>query len=154
MAVNPFPKGWKPSRLDQGWDGTFSEKAVSPFWGRVVFASNSVPGWGPVGKPGGLIALRREKDGHVFYFAEGIEPTLSKGQPVWPGRRIGIPRHNPYNGVWGNIEWGRANPAQPTQPYVQLLPSDQRRLSVFVFYRWARSLGLGPATDTSRAGFA
>lgn len=147
MFRNPFPKGWIPGRLDQGWDGTFREKIIACFFGRVVFSEESDPGW----RGGGYIAVRRSKDGHVFYWAEGCSPTLRVGQRVWPGRRIALPKANPYNGTPGNIEWGRANPAQPGQPLAQVISN--KREMVMSFYEGWRKKGLGKTTDDSRAGY-
>src|SRR6185503_3297917 len=42
----PFPKGWVSSRLDMGFDGTFTDKIVAPFDGKITYAANSFSNWG------------------------------------------------------------------------------------------------------------
>ena len=144
-TTNPVP-GASGSRLDQGLDGTAST-FLAPFTGKVVKSTASDPGW----NGGGYVAIQSAKDPNtVFFAAEGLTPTVQEGQTVTVGQQIATPRPNPYNGIVGNFEIGRANPSAPGQPLAQVV-SDPAGM-VMDFYNWLRSLGGPAATSTSNAG--
>lgn len=144
--VNPVP-GATGGRLDQGFDVT-GNKFVSPFPGRVVVSNVSDPGW----KGGGYVAIQSAAShSKVIYFAEGIRPTVKVGQTVQAGQDIGVPVSNPYNGIRGNIEFGPANPANPSQPLAQV--TSAKASTVMQFYVWVRALGAPAATSTGNAGY-
>jgi len=144
--VNPVP-GATGSRLDQGMDLT-SNNFLAPYDGTVVYSSQFDPGW----NGGGYIAIADAFDpSFVTYFAEGISPTVFKGQTVKAGQRIGVPVRNPYNWIVGNIEIGLANPDSPGQPLAQVVPNP--RQVVLGFYNWLRNLGGPVSTNTSGAGY-
>lgn len=146
-AVNPVP-GAVGSRLDQGFDLT-SKTFESPYAGTVVAEENSDPGWAG----GGYVAIANAADpSQVEFFAEGLLPTVQKGQTVTAGQRIAIPARNPYNAITGNIETGPANPKNPLQPLAQVV-SDPAAV-VTNFYDWLRGLGAPAATSTALAGHA
>lgn len=145
-SVNPIP-GATASRLDQGFDVT-SKKFLAPFTGTVVASEQSDPGW----EGGGYVAIANAanpKD--VVYLAEGLAPTVRKGQTVKAGQAIARPVSNPYNAVVGNIEIGPANPADPLQPLAQVIKNPQ--IAVMSFYNWLRTIGAPAATSTSGAGY-
>lgn len=147
FIVNPVP-GSVGSRLDQGFDVT-GRRFLAPFAGTVVAATPSDPGWAG----GGLVAIANALDpAQIVYFAEGLAPSVSVGQTVTAGESIATPATNPYNGILGNIEFGPANPANPSQPLAQVV-SDARAL-VENFYAHVRSIGGPKATSTSLAGSA
>lgn len=144
----PFTGITDVSRLDQGIDLTASG-FYSPVNGKVVFSEQIDPGW----KGGGYIAIQDSSNpGLVYYFAEGIAPTVFQGETVIKGQPIGAPVTNPYNFTVGNIEFGRANPASPGQPLAQVI-SDPAAM-VMAMYNWLRSLGVPPARDLSNAGYS
>ena len=62
------------------------------------------------------------------------------------------PRANPYNGIVGNFEIGRANPASPGQPLAQAVSNPAQMVQEF--YSWLKGLGGPTATSTSNAGAA
>jgi len=144
--VNPVP-GATGSRLDQGMDLT-AKDFLAPFDGTVVYSTQIDPGW----QGGGYIAIANKYDpSFVVYLAEGISPTVFKGQSVQAGQRIGAPVQNPYNYTVGNIEIGLANPDSPGQPLAQVV--NNPRQVVLGFYNWLRNLGGPVATSTSGAGY-
>jgi murein DD-endopeptidase MepM/ murein hydrolase activator NlpD len=146
-ATNPVP-GATGGRLDQGMDGT-TQTFVAPFNGKVVFSEANDSGW----NGGGYVAIQSAQDpNYVYYAAEGLTPTVQVGQTVTAGQQIATPRSNPYNGIVGNFEIGRANPASPGQPLAQVVSNPSQM--VFEFYNWLRSLGVPPASSTSNAGSA
>jgi murein DD-endopeptidase MepM/ murein hydrolase activator NlpD len=146
-TTNPIP-GATGGRLDQGMDGT-SKTFVSPFNGKVVYSQASDPGW----QGGGYVAIQSAQDPNtVFYAAEGLTPTVQVGQTVTAGQQIATPRANPYNGIVGNFEIGRANPASPGQPLAQVVSNSAQMVQEF--YSWLQGLGAPAATSTSNAGSA
>jgi murein DD-endopeptidase MepM/ murein hydrolase activator NlpD len=146
-TTNPIP-GASGGRLDQGMDGT-SQTFLAPFNGKVVFSEANDPGW----KGGGYVAIQSAQDPNtVYYAAEGLTPTVQVGQTVTAGQQIATPRANPYNGIVGNFEIGRANPASPGQPLAQAISNPAQM--VFEFYHWLKGLGGPNATSTSNAGAA
>lgn len=145
---NPFPNA-TGGRLDQGYDLTGSS-FNAPDASYIVFASSTVPGW----KGGGLVAgrlLSGPKKGQVWYYAEGIYPTVSIGQTVRQGDNVGRAVANPYNGIMGNIEAGWANPQNPTQPLAQVMQNKPQ--AAWDFYNYIRSLGGPKASSTGNAGY-
>lgn len=151
-SVKGFPTGVDPlpgavgSRLDQGIDGTGST-FLSPWAGKVVWSTPSDPGW----DGGGYVAIQSSQNpSFVYYVAEGITPIVHLGEEVTAGQRIAQPVSNPYNGIVGNFEAGRANPAAPQQPLAQVV-SDPATM-VLEFYHWLLDLGGPHATSTSLAG--
>lgn len=146
-SVNPTP-GLQTSRLDQGIDGT-GTTFLAPWDGKVVVSNAHSTGW----DGGGYIAIQSTQNpSFVYYVAEGVSPIVRLGQMVTAGQKIAVPVTNPYNGIVGNIEQGRANPANPGNPLAQSV-SDAAGM-VFDFYHWFLSLGGAPSTDTSSAGHA
>jgi biotin carboxyl carrier protein len=79
-------------------------------------------------------------------------PTVQVGQTVTAGQQIATPRANPYNGIVGNFEIGRANPASPGQPLAQVVSNPGQMVQEF--YSWLKGLGGPTATSTSNAGAA
>lgn len=146
-AVDPLP-GAIGTRLDQGIDAT-GHQFLSPWAGKVVYSSASDAGW----NGGGYVAVQSTTDASkVFYIAEGIVPTVKVGDTVTAGQSIAVPAINPYNGIFGNIEAGLANPANPGQPLAQVVSN--AKAMVDGFYSWITSLG-GPSTsNVSGAGHA
>ena len=118
---NPVP-GWHPTRVDQGVDGTLSGSGfVAPFEVRVVYAYAHSSGW----DNGGYLAvkiLHGALAGQFLYIAEGIVPVVHAGEDVAAGARLCDRVTNPYNGVFGNIEAGFADPNEPLRPLAQALP--------------------------------
>jgi murein DD-endopeptidase MepM/ murein hydrolase activator NlpD len=146
-TTNPVP-GATGGRLDQGMDGT-TQSFVAPFNGKVVFSEANDSGW----DGGGYVAIQSAQDpSYVYYAAEGLTPTVQVGQTVTAGQQIATPRSNPYNGIVGNFEIGRANPSSPGQPLAQVVSNPSQM--VMEFYNWLRSLGVPAASSTSNAGSA
>jgi len=148
----PFSKGASSSRLDQGQDVT-SSMFNAPVSGTIVAADQSNGGWAG----GGLLALKMDNPiaglgSDVLYFAEGLAPTVPVGKHVSAGDQIAIPAINPYNGTIGNIEWGLANPRNPSQPLAQIVHDPVA--SVRAFYKWALSIGAPKAGQTGNVGRA
>jgi hypothetical protein len=145
-ATNPFPGGvgtW----LDQGIDLT-SKKFLAPVSGTVVVANQTDPGW----RGGGYLAIKDSADpNRVYYMAEGISPTVRVGQQVQAGDSVAIARANPYNMVVGNIEFGRANPANPAQPLAQVISNPAAMVKNMV--AWLKGLG-GPTATAGHPGYA
>lgn len=144
-SVNPVP-GAAVSRLDQGIDAT-AKTFVSPWAGKVVYATANDPGW----KGGGYVAVQStENPNFVYYLAEGITNVVKVGDMVTAGQTIAYPVANPYNGIVGNVEFGRANPASPGQPLAQV--TSNAKQMVLDFSSWFQSLGGAAPTSTSNAG--
>ncbi len=161
--TNPFPDGWTPGRLDMGYDGTFKNKIVAPFDGKILYAATGVSTWG------GYIELKADTKPSglptsTLYFAEGIKPTVHNGQKVVAGDTIATPDINIYNGTSGNIEWGVSEDAW-VGSYVgtyavalggsgKCAPTPKSKAMVLDFYQWAKSSLQVPGntTDTSCAG--
>jgi hypothetical protein len=117
---NPVP-GWAPGRIDQGVDGTLAHPYWAPLKMKVVFAQAHDVGWGNGGYIAGRV-LRGSLTGAVVFVAEGIRPARKVGDVVWAGQRLARRAVNPYNGIFGNIETGFANPNAPGQPLAQTFP--------------------------------
>lgn len=144
-AVNPVPHGTS-SRLDQGIDVT-TRDWLSPWSGKVLIADARNAGW----KGGGYIAIQSDSDPNmVYYAAEGITPIVKVGDIVRAGQRIAYPVANPYNGVVGNGEIGRANPHAPGQPLAQVVSNAAGMVDDFA--AWLYKLGVPRATSTGDAG--
>ncbi len=154
-CTNPFPGGWAPSRLDMGYDGTFSGQVAAPCAGTITYASDSFSNWG------GWIEIKLDQKPSTLatstiYFAEGISPIVRSGH-VNAGDPIGnaVPNRN-WNGIVGNIEWGVAQDGSvgtPTNTYVYgQCGSAGAAASVFAFVQWAESLGVAAPTSTDNAG--
>ncbi len=157
--TNPFFMGWRPSRLDMGYDGTFSEIIVAPFSGTITYAADSFSNWG------GYLNLRADHPikglpTDTLYFAEGVRPLVATGRHVGIGQPIlaGVP--SPWNGITGNIEWGVAQTGvvgTPSDPYAKTLGlgSAGARLMVLKFAAWAaETLGVAPPATIDNAGSA
>lgn len=118
---DPVP-GWHPSRVDQGVDGTLSGSGfVAPFKVKVVYATAHDSGW----DNGGYVAMKILQGplmGQYLFVAEGIAPVVHAGDIVAAGTRVCNRANNPYNGVFGNIETGFADPSEPLRPLAQVLP--------------------------------
>jgi murein DD-endopeptidase MepM/ murein hydrolase activator NlpD len=153
--VNPFPHGFKPNRLDAGFDGTFTHQIVAPITGTITYASPSFSNWG------GYLVLK-SANGEIsnlgtdsLYFAEGLTPLVKIGTRVTAGQPIAQAASSPWNGITGNIEWGLAQPGvmgQPTDPYAYVAPNKPG--SVIALANWAKGLGVPGPTQTSHAGYA
>jgi hypothetical protein len=153
---SPFPGGWKPSRADMGYDGTFAGSIVAPVSGTITYASNSFSNWG------GYLQLKADSgfglDSQTLYFAEGLSPTVKVGQHVSIGDQIATPAASPWNGIMGNIEWGlAADPSgvgTPTNPLAETGVGSPQS-TVYKFLNWAETtLGLPQPTSISGAGYA
>lgn len=145
---NPFP-GATGSRLDQGFDLT-TKVFKAPDKSQIVFASPRVPGWNNGGMVCGKLLAGPHK-GMVWYYAEGLRPTVKVGQVVAAGQSVATPVANPYNGIVGNMEGGWANPSSPTQPLAQV--SSNKPAVAWSWYNYVRSLGGPKATSTGNAGY-
>lgn len=148
----PFPGGWTPGRLDQGYDGTFSGNLVSPISGVVTYASQSFENWG------GYLEIRTSDGSDIpglatstLYFAEGLFPTVTAGQSVSAGQTIATAGTiGAQAAIPGNIEWGAAKPASVGTPTDPLEAGAQ---AVLTFAQWAETeLGLAPPSSTDHAG--
>lgn len=158
--TNPFPNGWTPTRLDQGWDGTIKQKIVAPFDGTIMFAG-ALSGWGSGNH--GVVIKASSKIGtpwgtDALYFYEGLAPTVKTGDKVQAGQRIARPARNGFNNVIGNIEFGPAalsGRGVQAAPLVQQIRGDRRKM-VIDFYHWSKkTLHVpGEATSTDKAGLA
>lgn len=146
-SVNPLP-GANASRLDQGIDAT-GKTFLSPWSGRVVYSQARDSGW----RGGGYIAVQSDTDSNmVYYLAEGITPTRKVGDNVKAGDPIAQPIANPYNGIVGNVEAGRANPLSPGQPLAQVVSNPAKMVDDF--YQWLLGVGGPKASNLSAAGRA
>ena len=146
-TTDPVP-GATMGRLDMGFDGT-TTRFLSPFNGKVTFSEASDSGW----RGGGYVAVQSAQDPSMCYYAaEGLTPTVQVNQVVQVGQAIATPRPSPYNGITGNFEVGRCTPATPGDPLAHNT-SDPKGM-VMAFYAWMRSLGAGPTTNPSNAGYA
>ena len=148
-AVNPFPgASGSGGRLDQGIDVTGSV-FQSPWAGKVVASLARDPGW----DNGGYVAVQSHEDpSHVFYFAEGIAPSVRVGQDVNAGDIVGYPVSNPYNQIVGSIEAGLANPNAPRQPLAQVIAAPAKMVDDM--YKWLTALGGAQVSSLSSAGHA
>lgn len=113
--TNPFPDGWTPGRLDMGYDGTFKNRIVSPCSGTMAYVNpddnhDYNGGWN-----GAWFAVKCDQSipgfaSNIFYFTEGVYPTVTQGQTVSAGQQIGKPGWTGYQEGPGGIEWGLADP--------------------------------------------
>lgn len=145
----PFGVGAVGSRLDQGFDLT-SNYFGAPDQCKIIYASDHVPGWANGGLVAGIL-LTGPKRGKVFYYAEGLIPTVKVGDVIGQFQSIAKPAKNPYNGIVGNIECGWANPSSPTQPLAQI--SSNKPAVAWDWYNYIRSLGAPQASQTGNAGY-
>jgi len=156
--VNPFPDGWRPGRLDMGYDGTFTNRIVAPFDGLITYAAQRFSNWG------GFIVLQSPTDiglpTKTLYFAEGLVPTVHTNQSVKAGQTIARAAPSVQGGA-GSIEWGVANEAHalgPVDPYGKSLGGSTTataasRKMVLVFSSWCQiNLGLPAPATTGDAG--
>ncbi len=116
--TNPFPNGWQPERLDMGYDGVFKDRIVSPCTGNMVYVNADAAHGSNGGWEGAFIAVACSKPiadlpSNVFYFAEGLSPTVTQGQKVVAGQTIAVPGWTGYSQGPGSIEWGLADPSNP-----------------------------------------
>jgi hypothetical protein len=147
-TVDPVP-GAVMSRLDMGFDGTETRAFLSPFNGRVTYSSPSDSGW----QGGGYVAVQSVSDPSMCYYAaEGLTPVVQTGATVPAGQVIATPRPSPYNTIVGNFEVGRCFPANPRDTLAHNVPDP--KAMVLRFYAWMRTLGVGPTTNASNAGYA
>lgn len=152
-----FGAGTTGGRLDQGQDLVAGGPIQTPVAGKVLVADANNAGWGG----GGFIAIQMTAaeqaaaglPSDIIYFAENIAPTVTPGQQVNAGDTIATPaKVSSYNEPAGGLEWGLANPAEPTQPLAQVVANASAM--VLGFYKWARSVGAPAATSTTNAGSA
>jgi hypothetical protein len=152
---NPVP-GWHPSRVDQGVDGTLSSSGFdAPFDVRVVDAIAHSPGW----DNGGYVVvkiLNGSLAGQYIYVSEGVVPVVHVGETVRAGTRLVNRVTNPYNGVFGNIETGFADPHEPLRPLAQALhgyAGDQSVAAITAGEAMNHLIGdLGGARGTNESG--
>lgn len=157
--ANPFPGGWIPNRLDNGYDGTFKGQIVAPFAGTITYTSTSFANWG------GYVQLKAAGSvpglqSNTLYFAEGVSAAVSQGARVNAGDPICNPAHSPFGdpyktGGLGEIEWGVAQSAgsigTPTDPLTYVIPN--KAAMVVAFAKWAeQTLGVAPPSATNDAG--
>ena len=127
MRMSRFPGGhdpvpnWAPSRVDQGVDGTLSAEGFrAPFEVKVLHAIAHASGW----DNGGYVVvqiLQGPFQGQMLYVAEGVRAVVSAGQVVKAGDRLCDRAIDPYNGVFGSVETGFADPNAPLRPLAQAL---------------------------------
>lgn len=154
--TNPFPGGWQPTRLDMGYDGTFSGQIVAPFSGTITYASTSFSNWGgyvELKASGTIPGLTTD----TLYFAEGLAPLVSNGQQVNAGTPIARPVPSIWNGITGNIEWGCAQSGKigsPTDPLAEPGNLSDPRQMVLNFAAWTHdTLGVAHPATTDHAGY-
>lgn len=153
--TNPFPQGWKPERLDMGYDGQFNGQAVAPLAGTILFSGN-FSNWG------GWIELQADESpqqlglpSNVFYFSENIKGIVPQGAHVMPGQPIGIAA---INSQWhepaGGIEWGLAHPGPIGTPVNVLgVGTPNAKQMVIQFANWSvQNLHIAPPASTDHAG--
>lgn len=168
--TNPFPGGWTPNRLDQGYDGTFKGQIVAPFDGTVTYAG-PFNGWngssGVIFKadPGTTLPFPT----HSLYFTEGVAPITSlQGKHVTAGTPIANATASPYGAYTstsvGAIEWGVAQDGaigKQTDPEAQALgesgcptnPPTATKAMVLQFSQWAQKvLQVAAPSETGNAG--
>lgn len=142
--TNPVP-GASTGRIDQGVDYT-GKQFLAPGKSQVLVSDQSSSGWGG----GGYVAaklLDGPLAGSVYYFAEGIAPSVKAGDTVNAGTVLGIPITNPFNQTLGNIEAGWADPASPSRPLAQSLSgyggdqSTQALTAGYSFSKFVQALG-------------
>jgi hypothetical protein len=80
--VNPIGPGLKPGRIDMGVDYTGSGPLYAMAAGTITSVYNS--GW-----PGGKFIGLKMDTGQYMYYAENINPSVSVGQRVAAGQKIG-----------------------------------------------------------------
>jgi len=150
---NPVP-GWTPSRVDQGVDGTLSDKGYcAPFKCKILRSVNYTPGW----KGGWLVyeILYGPFKGQAVFAAEGLRPIVHVGQVIDKGgHRIADRANNGYNNVFGNIETGWVAP-NGNQPLCQTMPGysgDQSIQAItcgMAFNRFIEQCGGAPGHNNS-----
>jgi len=123
---NPVP-GWSPSRIDQGVDGTLTDKGFcAPFKCKVIRSVAYTPGW----RGGWMVCeiLYGPFTGQAFFVAEGAKSLFPAGHVIEKGgTRIAERQNNGYNNVFGNIEcgWAAPNAAQPLSQTLSGYAGDQ-----------------------------
>lgn len=80
--VNPIGKGLKPARIDMGVDYTGSGPLYAMGAGTITNVYNT--GW-----PGGKFIGLKLDSGQYMYYAENINPSVSVGDRVQAGQKIG-----------------------------------------------------------------
>ncbi len=158
--TNPFPGGWKPGRLDMGYDGTFTGQIVAPFSGTITYATKSFSNWG------GYIEIKADKQPSglptsTLYFAEGVAPAagiannkhVDVGTPIADAFTTGA-----QAGVPGNIEFGVAQDGpvgSPSDTYTKVPGNGSAKAvqSVLDFAKWVEQvLNVAPPSSTGNAG--
>lgn len=148
-GTNPLP-GASFSRADQGIDGT-GKTFLSPWAGKVVYSVANDPGW----DGGGYVAVQSSADpSFVYYVAEGISPIVHVGESVAAGQQIASPVASPYNGIVGNFEAGRANPAAPGQPLAQVIGDSATMVKGWISWLQQVGIHLPSGFDWSAVGHA
>ena len=165
--TNPFPDGWTPGRLDMGYDGAFTNQIVSPCTGKMVYVNANTSHSDLGGWKGAFIAVQCSQPipgfkSNVFFFAEGLTPTVTQDLTVTAGQRIAVPGWTGYSEGPGGIEWGLANPDNPATVTLAASGIDgmtncsaASKTMVLAFSEWVQqNLGVKPPAETGDAGCA
>ncbi|MGH7238101.1 MAG: phage tail tip lysozyme, partial [Candidatus Saccharimonadales bacterium] len=146
--ANPFPGGWKPGRLDMGYDGHFTGEIVSPCNGTMTYVDTDSNHGSNGGWEGAYYVVTCSSTipglpSSSFNFAEGTTPTVTQGQSVQAGQQIGRQGWTGYNEGPGGIEWGLAEASIPRQTVAAALGNScsagsQSRQMVLNFSKWVQ----------------
>jgi hypothetical protein len=163
--TNPFPNGWVPSRLDMGYDGHFNTQIVAPCSGNMTYVEPDSNHGSNGGWEGAYMTLQCSQPltglpDNTFYFAEGIQPTVTQGQAVNTGQQIAVPGWTGYSQGPGGIEWGIAKSNNPRQTYAAFLgnscsPDSAAQKFVLQFAQWVQQkLNVSAPSSSNNAGCA
>jgi hypothetical protein len=99
--ANPIGKGLTIGRIDEGVDFAGAGNLYAMSDGVIT---NVYARW-----PGGVYILLKMDDGRYVYYAENIQPSVTVGQRVKAGQKIGYARGSyPYI----EVGWSTATPAE------------------------------------------
>ena len=165
--TNPFPKGWEPGRLDMGYDGHFTDEIVAPCAGNIIYDYADADHDSNGGWEGAYFVLQCSQQpsgmpaNTSFYFAEGVQPTVSLGQNIpSAGQQIAVPGWTGYTEGPGGIEWGLALTNNPRKTYAESLGNSctvgsASQKMVMNFSQWVQqNLNVAPPSSTNHAGCA
>jgi hypothetical protein len=157
-----------------GYDGTFTKEIVSPCDGNMVYVNDDSDHSWNGGWNGAFMAVKCSQTlsglpTNVFYFAEGVQPTVKQGDTVTAGQQIAVPGWTGYSEGPGGIEWGLADPNDPDtvtlaesgingystagcDPNVEATSGPSTPM-VLSFSTWVqRNLNVAPPATTDHAG--